>query len=117
MQGTRTTSINGAFVALKLAVDKLLKEGKLTESPIKDHLAAISVGINKDQEIIADLNYEEDSTCEADVNIVMTGKGQYVEVQGTAEGEPFSEDQLNGVLECAKTAISKIVEKQKEVLS
>ena len=114
--GTRTTSISGAYVAMALAVQKLLKAGLIAENPLKEPLAALSVGIAKDGSIIADLNYEEDSTCEADVNIVMTASNKFVEVQGTAEGEPFSREQLDAVLECAKEAMGTIFEAQKKVL-
>jgi ribonuclease PH len=110
--GTRTTSISGAFVALEIAVNKLMAEGKLKESPIKERLGALSVGLDKDGLAIADLNYEEDSTCEADVNIVMTENGKFVEVQGTAEGEPFSRDQLDAILACAETALKDVFKAQ-----
>src|SRR5690606_38579391 len=88
--GTRTTSISGAYVALEMAITKLMQEGLIKENPLKERLAALSVGINKEGEVIADLNYVEDSNCEVDMNIVMTESGKFVEVQGTAEGEPFS---------------------------
>ncbi len=114
--GTRTTSISGAFVALEIAVNKLIAEGKLTQSPIKERLGALSVGLDKDGKAIADLNYEEDSTCEADVNIVMTEDGKFVEVQGTAEGDPFSRDQLNALLECAETALKDVFKAQKDAI-
>lgn len=114
--GTRTTSISGAYVALAMAVEKLLKAGLIKESPIKEQLAALSVGIDKDGKIIADLNYEEDSSCEADVNIVMTESDKFVEVQGTAEGEPFTREQLDAILECAKEAMKTIFKAQKQVL-
>jgi len=110
--GTRTTSISGAFVALEIAVNKLMAQGKLKESPIKERLGALSVGLDKDGLAIADLNYEEDSTCEADVNIVMTENGKFVEVQGTAEGEPFSRDQLDAILACAETALKDVFKAQ-----
>lgn len=115
--GTRTASISGAYVALELAIQKLIDEGALTESPLREKLAAISVGINADGKIIADLNYEEDSSCEADVNVVMTESGKFVEVQGTAEGEPFTREQLDALLECAKMAMLTIFDEQKKVLS
>jgi len=115
--GTRTTSISGAYVALAMAVNKLIEEGLIKESPLKEQLAALSVGIDKEGMIIADLNYEEDSTCEADVNVVMTGSGKFVEVQGTAEGEPFSREQLDAILECAKSAMEKIFAEQEKALS
>jgi ribonuclease PH len=114
--GTRTTSISGAMVALELAVNGLLSKGLIKETPIKEKLAAVSVGIDKDGMIISDLNYEEDSTCEADVNIVMTESGKFVEVQGTAEGEPFSRDQLDAILECASTSLKAVFAKQSEAL-
>ena len=114
--GTRTTSISGAYVALELAVQKLLAKGLIKESPIKEKLAALSVGLDQDGMAIADLNYEEDSTCEADVNIVMTESGKFVEVQGTAEGEPFSREQLDAILACAETAMKGIFVKQAEAL-
>jgi len=115
--GTRTTSISGAYVALELAVKKLIAEGKLSESPLKERLGALSVGLDKDGMAIADLNYEEDSTCEADVNIVMTESGKFVEVQGTAEGDPFSREQLNAILDCAKTALVPVFKAQKEAIA
>ena len=115
--GTRTTSISGAYVALKLAVNKLMSEGLLSEDPIIEPLAAISVGINEEGKIIADLNYEEDSSCETDMNIVMTEAGKFIEVQGTAEGSPFSMDQLQALLDCAGNCLKDVFTKQKEVLS
>lgn len=115
--GTRTTSISGAYVALKLAIKKLMDEGLLKESPITDQLGAISVGINKDGKIIGDLNYEEDSSCETDMNVVMTASGKFVEIQGTAEGEPFSDEQLASLLSCAKSCLKIVFEKQNKVLN
>lgn len=114
--GTRTTSISGAYVALEMAVNKLMKDGLLKENPIKDGLAAISIGITKNDEVIADLNYEEDSSCGTDMNIVMTSSGKFVEVQGTAEGEPFSMDHLQALLACAQTALKVVVLEQKRAL-
>lgn len=115
--GTRTTSISGAYVALELAIKKLMNDGVLTSNPIKDQLGALSIGINGDGDIIADLNYEEDSSCETDMNIVMTGSGKFVEIQGTAEGEPFSVDQLNNLIACANQALVHVFSEQKKVLS
>jgi len=115
--GTRTTSISGAYVALKLAISKLMQDGLLKENPITDQLAAISVGINKEGKIIGDLNYEEDSSCGTDMNIVMTASGKFVEVQGTAEGEPFSEEQMMALLSCAKSCLRVVFTKQIEALS
>jgi ribonuclease PH len=114
--GTRTTSISGAYVALEMAVRRLMKEGKLANNPIKEGLCAISIGINSNNEIIADLNYEEDSTCGTDMNIVMTTSGKFVEVQGTAEKEPFSMDQLTNLLACAQTALKVVIKEQQAVL-
>lgn len=114
--GTRTTSISGAYVAMAMAVNKLMAEGLIKENPLKEALGALSVGIDKEGKIIADLNYEEDSSCEADVNVVMTDSGKFVEVQGTAEGEPFSREQLDALLECAKEAMKVVFSEQQRVL-
>lgn len=114
--GTRTTSISGAYVALEIAIKKLMAEGLIFESPISEQLAAISVGINKAGKVIADLNYEEDSSCETDMNVVMTKSGKFVEVQGTAEGHPFSHDQLMALLQCAKDCLNVVFTKQSEAL-
>jgi ribonuclease PH len=115
--GTRTTSISGAYVALEMAVKKLMQDGLLIDNPIREGLAAISIGINKNNEIIADLNYEEDSTCSTDMNIVMTSNGKFVEVQGTAEGEPFSMEHLQGLLACAQKALEVVMKEQKSAIS
>ena len=114
--GTRTTSISGAYVALEMAVKKLMKDGLLKENPIKDGLAAISIGLTKNNEVIADLNYEEDSSCGTDMNIVMTSSGKFVEVQGTAEGEPFGMEHLQALLGCAQTALKVVMKEQKNAL-
>jgi ribonuclease PH len=114
--GTRTTSISGAYVALSIAIKKLMNDGLLKENPIIEQLAAISIGINKNGKIIADLNYEEDSTCETDMNIVMTKTHKFIEVQGTAEKNPFTHEQLLSVLECAKICLETVFKKQDEVL-
>lgn len=114
--GTRTTSISGAFVALEIAVQGLLKKGLISQSPITERMGALSVGIDKDGTIIADLNYEEDSSCEADVNIVMTESGKFIEIQGTAEGEPFSREQLDAILECSKLALADVFLAQKKTI-
>lgn len=115
--GTRTTSISGAYIALELAIKGLISKGLIKENPIKEMLGALSVGIDKEGMIIADLDYIEDSSCEADINIVMTESGKFVEVQGTAEGDPFSREQLDAILECGETAMKVVFEKQKEALS
>ncbi|MFN8369951.1 MAG: ribonuclease PH [Bacteriovoracaceae bacterium] len=114
--GTRTASITGAYVALRIAVEKMLKSGKIKSNPLKDSVAAISIGISKEGKIIADLNYEEDSSCETDMNIVMTGKGKFVEVQGTAEGEAFSEEELSGLIKCSKLAMKEVINAQNSAL-
>jgi ribonuclease PH len=114
--GTRTTSISGAYVALEIACKKLIKEGKLSVSPLTDQLAALSIGITKDGKIIADLNYEEDSSCGTDMNIVMTKTGKFVEVQGTAEGAPFSREELDALLKCAEDALKVVFKAQGEAL-
>lgn len=115
--GTRTTSISGAYIALEMAVKKLMRDGLLKETPIKDGLAAISIGLTKENEVIADLNYEEDSSCGTDMNIVMTSSGKFVEVQGTAEGEPFSMEHLQALLGCAQTALKVVIKEQNAVLA
>lgn len=115
--GTRTTSISGAYVALELAIKKLMNEGLLTENPIREPLAAISVGINSNGKVIADLNYEEDSSCETDMNIVMTKSGRFVEVQGTAEGEPFEREKLNALLDVAAISLESVFAEQERVLA
>jgi ribonuclease PH len=103
--GTRTAAITGGYVALYLAVKKLLEEGVVQQSPIKSQVAAISVGINAEGKVIADLNYEEDSRCETDMNIVMTKDNKFIEIQGTAEGEPFSEEMFQAILIVAKRSL------------
>lgn len=113
--GTRTTSITGAFVALCFAIDKLMKAQKLAKSPITDYLASISVGVVK-QRVCLDLNYEEDSQAKVDMNVVMTGLGKFVEVQGTGEDSPFSREELNELLASAENGIRAMIEKQKEAL-
>ena len=114
--GTRTTSISGAYVALAIAVKKLMADGAIKENPLTEQLAAISVGVTKAGKIIGDLNYEEDSSCETDMNVVMTKSGKFVEVQGTAEGQPFSHEQLMALLECAKNCLDVVFVKQSEAL-
>ncbi len=113
--GTRTASITAGFVALSLCVRKLIKEGKLKENPIKHQVAAVSVGI-VDGKPLLDLSYEEDSRADVDMNIVMTSNMRFVEIQGTAEGEPLSQEQLDLLINLAKHGIIKILEIQKKVL-
>ena len=114
--GTRTASICGAFVALSDAVGGLLAAGKLAESPIRDHVAAVSVGMFGGQPVL-DLDYPEDSSCGTDMNVVMTGDGRFIEVQGTAEGEPFTRAQMDELMELAASGIRQIVELQRAALA
>ncbi|WP_426983411.1 ribonuclease PH [Bacillus cabrialesii] len=114
--GTRTASITGAFLAMAIAVGKLVKAGTIKTNPITDFLAAISVGIDKEQGILLDLNYEEDSSAEVDMNVIMTGSGRFVELQGTGEEATFSREDLNGLLGLAEKGIQELIDKQKEVL-
>lgn len=114
--GTRTASINGAFMALSLAIKKALIEGSLKENPIKNKIAAISVGTVNSQKLL-DLKYSEDSSADVDMNIVMDDKLNIVEIQGTAEGETFSRSELNEFLDLAECGIKEIFKIQKEKLS
>jgi ribonuclease PH len=113
--GTRTASITGAFVALALAVAKLQEEGSLERPALLDYVAAVSVGI-VDGEPFLDLSYEEDVAAEVDMNVVMTGQGLFVEVQGTAEERPFSQTHLEALLGLAKKGIQDMIEQQRMVL-
>ncbi len=110
--GTRTASITGAWVALHDALQWMNARKMLAANPLKDHVAGVSCGIYQGVPVM-DLDYAEDSNCGTDANFVITGKGGIVEVQGTAEGEPFSEEQLIALLGLAKTATAKLVELQK----
>jgi ribonuclease PH len=114
--GTRCASITGAFVAAHDAVHSLIDAGVLPASPIRDHVAAVSVGLYQGIAVL-DLDYEEDSSCQADLNVVMTGAGGFVEVQGTAEGEPFSRVQLDRLVDLAAAGISTLVAAQKDALA
>ena len=113
--GTRTASISGSYVALHDAIDYLLKEKKLAETPIIDSVAAISVGIMNDRALL-DLDYAEDSECDTDMNFVMTGSGDFVEIQGTAEGKPFSKKEMDELTKIAQKGIALITKKQFEAL-
>ena len=113
--GTRCASITGAFVALVQALQGLRKKGAFKELPVTDHVAAVSVGKVGDR-VLLDLKYEEDSTAHVDMNVVKTGDGRFVEVQGTAEGEPFSDDEMLELLASADQGIRELVELQKKVL-
>jgi ribonuclease PH len=113
--GTRTASITGAFVAAHDAVSKLLAAGKLATSPIKGHVAAISVGI-LDGRALLDLEYVEDAACDTDMNVVMTGAGHFVEVQGTAEGAAFTRHEMDVLLALAEKGIGELVALQRQAL-
>lgn len=112
--GTRTASITGAMVALRLALTKLVDNGTLKEMPLKHHIAAISVGILNGQAVL-DLDYNEDSSAEVDMNVIMTEDGQFIEVQGTGEESTFSFDQLQQMLALAKSGIERLIVIQKEI--
>jgi ribonuclease PH len=113
--GTRTASITGGFVALALAVSYLKEKKKITSNAIRDHVAAISIGII-DGELFLDLDYSQDVRAAVDMNVVMTGSGQLVEVQGTAEGAPFDRSQLNGMLDLAFSALPALVDLQNRAI-
>ena len=114
--GTRCAAITGAWIALQDAVNKLLAAGKLSRNPIRDHVAAISVGV-VNGEAVLDLDYPEDSNCDTDMNVIMTGSGGMVELQGTAEGTPFTRTELNALLDLAEQGISQLVAAQKAALA
>lgn len=113
--GTRVASITGGFVALYLAVQKLMKMKKIKENPIKEFVAAVSCDIYNGEAIL-DVDYEEDSNSQVDMNFVMTESGKIVEIQGTAEGDPFDEAQFNQLLELGKKGIAELIKKQKQAL-
>lgn len=113
--GTRTASISGAFVALALAFERMKAAGILPKIPLVDSVAAVSVGIVKD-ELLLDLAYDEDSRAQVDMNVVMTGSGQLVEVQATAEGRPFASDEMHQLLRLAASGIRQINDVQQELL-
>ena len=113
--GTRTAAITGAYVAARDAVNQLLKDGSLTKDPIIDSVAAISVGIYQGVPVL-DLDYPEDSSCDTDMNVVMTGKGGMIELQGTAEGPAFSRAELNTLLDLAQQGIEELTQMQIDAL-
>jgi len=113
--GTRTASLTGAWVALALCVHDLLENGTLNRNPLSGQVAAVSTGIWRGRSIL-DLNYEEDMRAEVDLNLVMTSRGQIVEIQGTAEGEPFSEAQLSRQLELGRKGIETLIQRQRSVI-
>jgi len=114
--GTRTASITGAFVALHDAIEKLIYQQLIETTPIVDHVAAISVGIHEGIAVL-DLDYEEDSSCDTDMNVVMTGNLGLVEVQGTAEGMAFSRNELSTLLDMTQHGIQELIAIQKESLA
>ena len=105
--GTRTASITDAYVALHDAIQNIINKGIIKDSPIIDSIAAISLGV-KDSDILLDLDYAEDSTCDTDMNIVMTGSGKFVEIQGTAEGVAFTRDEMNNLIDMAEQGIKQL---------
>ena len=113
--GTRTAAITGAYVAFALAVNKLLAAGKITRSILTNEVAAISVGVVENTPLL-DLKYDEDSRAEVDMNVVCTGDGRFIEVQGTAEREPFSREQMDSLLELAKHGLNSLIAAQREII-
>ncbi len=113
--GTRTASITGSFIALVDALNKLKKQGSIGDIPIREFVAATSVGIIQKSALL-DLNYEEDSKAEVDMNVVMTSNGEFIEIQGTAERRPFNREQMDGLLDLAKKGIMDLITTQKDLL-
>jgi len=113
--GTRCASITGSFIALADALSLIKKRGTISKLPILDYVAATSVGLIKDEPVL-DLAFDEDSKADVDMNIVMTGSGKFVEIQGTAEGEPFDGEQLHDLLGLAKKGITQLIDIQKKLL-
>ena len=114
--GTRTASITGAFVALQEAINSLIDKKQINENPIKFHIAAVSVGVYEGTPVL-DLDYPEDSRAETDMNVVMDEFGRFIEIQGTAEGEPFSNEHLSSLLALAKKGIDELIEMQQQSTS
>jgi ribonuclease PH len=114
--GTRCASITGAMVALADAIEGLRASGAIAANPLRDFVAAVSVGISNGEPVL-DLDYAEDSSCGTDMNVVMTGSGQFVEIQGTAEGEPFTREQMSKLLDLAGKGISELVQLQRRALA
>lgn len=113
--GTRCASITGAWLAAALAVQHMLENNLITKNPIKEHVAAVSVGLIGGEAVL-DLDYQEDSQCDADINVVMTGSGKLAEIQGTAEGQCFTVEQLNKALEYASSGIQELIELQRQIV-
>ena len=114
--GTRCASITGAWVALYEACEKLVQAGKLPANPVRDHVAAVSVGVYQGTPVL-DLDYPEDSDCDTDMNVVMTGSGGIVEIQGTAEGTPFTRPQMNTLTDLAEAGIRQLIAAQQRALA
>jgi ribonuclease PH len=114
--GTRTASITGAFVAVHDAVEKLRAAGLVTGAPIRDFVAAVSVGVYRGEPVL-DLDYAEDSACDTDMNVVMTGAGGFVELQGTAEGHPFTRAEMNALVGLAEQGIRELIALQRAALN
>jgi len=114
--GTRCASITGCFIALVMALKKIKKEKIIKTLPISDYVAAVSVGIVRGKKLL-DLNYDEDSAAEVDMNIVMTGRGKFIEIQGTAEGEPFSAGDMNKLIELGKKGMKDIFDAERKILN
>ncbi len=114
--GTRTASITGAYVALADAINAMLEQGTLTKNPIERQIASVSVGIYKGQAVL-DLDYPEDSNAETDMNVIMDDQSDFIEVQGTAEGAPFSIDEMNAMLSLAGTGINQLIQAQQQALA
>jgi ribonuclease PH len=113
--GTRTAGITGAFIAVHDAVSHLLEQKLITQNPLRDFVAAVSVGVYQGVPVL-DLDYVEDSDCDTDMNVVMTGNDGFVEIQGTAEGEPFHRQQMEAMLDLAQSGIRQLIAKQKAAL-
>ncbi|MBE6467483.1 MAG: ribonuclease PH [Alphaproteobacteria bacterium] len=113
--GTRVASVSGGFIAMYLALNRLVKEKKLPENPIREFVAAVSCDIYNGKAVL-DVDYEEDSNSQVDMNFIMTESGKIVEIQGTAEGEPFEEKEFNELMKLGKEGIKQIIAKQKDVL-
>lgn len=114
--GTRTASITGGFAAMALAIDTLVKDGTLTENPLIQNVASVSVGVYQGNPVL-DLDYAEDSNAETDMNLVMTEDGRFIEVQGTAEAEPYSLEEMNEMIALGSKGIKELIEKQKQLLA
>ena len=114
--GTRTASITGSFVALQDAINGLITKGLIKENPLTDFVAAISVGVYQGVPVL-DLDYDEDSACDTDMNVVMTGAGNFVEIQGTAEGQAFTRIEMNALLDLAQSGIAELIKTQRAALA